>query len=353
MEHLNGERIMKRKIAVPFAVLLVCSLSLIGADKTAVKVPEGVRKFEFTYGATVRNLPSGNHLVRVWLPLATSDGSQTVTVKKISSPVPTRVTREAEYGNRMVFVEIRDPKSSDADFSIQYEVTRKEYSKGDFDRLMRYNHEPVRAPATVARFLEPDRLVPIDGKMKELAEDNTQGMRGAVAKAHALYDYVFHTLRYDKSGAGWGRGDSLWACDAKHGNCTDFHSLFISMMRAEKIPARFEIGFPLPADAPKGVIPGYHCWAEFYVDGAGWIPVDISEAWKNQSKHDYFFGTLDANRMQFTIGRDLTLAPKQDGPPLNYFVYPYVEVDGQPYDKLDKKFAFRENTVAANAAAGQ
>jgi transglutaminase-like putative cysteine protease len=189
--------------------------------------------------------------------------------------------------------------------------------------------------------------------MMELAKENTRGKQGAVEKAYALYDYVFHTLRYDKSGTGWGRGDSLWACDAKHGNCTDFHSLFISMLRAEKIPARFEIGFPLPTDTRQGEIPGYHCWAEFYVDGPGWIPVDISEAWKDQSKHDYFFGTLDANRVQFTIGRDITLTPKQEGPPLNYFVYPYVEVDGQPYEKLGKKFAFRESTPAGTAAAGR
>ena len=46
--------------------------------------------------------------------------------------------------------------------------------------------------------------------------------------------------------------------------------------------------------------------------------------------------------MQFSTGRDITLSPKQDGPALNYFVYPYVEVDGKPYDKLDKQFSFEE-----------
>jgi len=41
-------------------------------------------------------------------------------------------------------------------------------------------------------------------------------------------------------------------------------------------------------------------------------------------------------------GRDVMLSPKQEGPALNYFVYPYVEVDGKPYDKLDKQFGFEE-----------
>jgi hypothetical protein len=207
------------------------------------------------------------------------------------------------------------------------------------------------ASVNLTRFLLPDRLVPVDGKMKTLAEENTKGKRGVVEEARALYDYVFRMLRYDMSGTGWGRGDSLWACEARHGNCTDFHSLFISMMRAKRIPTRFEIGFPLPGDKQQGEIPSYHCWAEFYLEGPGWVPVDISEAWKDPSKHDYFFGTLDANRVLFSIGRDLTLVPKQDGPPVNYLVYPYVEVDGKPYDDVEKKFAFREELSARLVAA--
>ena len=36
--------------------------------------------------------------------------------------------------------------------------------------------------------------------------------------------------------------------------------------------------------------------------------------------------------------------PKQAGPPLNFFVYPYVEVDGKPYpaDKVRKQFSYAD-----------
>ena len=40
--------------------------------------------------------------------------------------------------------------------------------------------------------------------------------------------------------------------------------------------------------------------------------------------------------------RWLSLDPKQAGEPLNYFVYPYVEVDGKPYTAVDKQFAFAD-----------
>jgi transglutaminase-like putative cysteine protease len=341
---------MKRRVAAILLLLTVVPI-LIALARPRETALGKARSFEFSYNFTVKDLPATAQRVRVWIPLAASDQNQKVAVKKISSPVPTRLTREPEYGDRMVYAEIHHPERPEAAFSLTYEVTRKEYSKGDFNRLRRYDRQPEDPPVTLARFLEPDRLVPVEGKLKTLAEETTRDKPGPVEKARALYDYVFRTMRYDKSGTGWGRGDALWACDARHGNCTDFHSVFISLMRAEKIPARFEIGFPLPQGAREGEIPGYHCWAEFYLSGPGWVPVDISEAWKDPSKLDYFFGTLDANRVQFSIGRDLTLSPKQDGPPVNYLVYPYVEVDGKPYDKLEKRFAFREEGAGLASAA--
>jgi transglutaminase-like putative cysteine protease len=98
-------------------------------------------------------------------------------------------------------------------------------------------------------------------------------------------------------------------------------------------------------------VSGYHCWAEFYLKGVGWVPVDASEAAKNPSKREYFFGAHDENRVEFSLGRDLTLAPRQQGDPLNYFVYPYAEVDGKPFAAIDKSFNYRDLSVAPTATA--
>ena len=85
------------------------------------------------------------------------------------------------------------------------------------------------------------------------------------------------------------------------------------MARSQRIPARFEIGFQLPADKQSGEVPGYHCWSDFYVNSIGWVPVDISEANKNPKMKDYYFGNLTEDRVTFSTGRDLELVPKQAG----------------------------------------
>jgi len=301
-----------------------------------------VRTFHLTYRFTVKDIPEGAKRVRVWVPVPQTDRHQAVRVLAVKAPGKTRMMHEPEYGNRMMYAEIQNPAAGKAEFTLEYKIMRREYSRGDYAQLKRLDEKPSVVPASMTRLIEPDSLIPTDGRIRELAVEVTGRQSGEVAKAKAAYDYLFTNMRYDKTGSGWGRGDAVWACDAKHGNCTDFHSPFIGMLRADGIPARFDIGLPLPENKDNGEIAGYHCWAEFYARKTGWIPVDISEAWKAKEKQDYFFGSVDANRVQLSTGRDVTLSPKQDGPALNYFVYPYVEVDGKPYDKLDKQFGFEE-----------
>ncbi|MBI2093470.1 MAG: transglutaminase domain-containing protein [Candidatus Omnitrophica bacterium] len=160
-------------------------------------------------------------------------------------------------------------------------------------------------------------------------------------KARGIYEAVIHQVAYDKSVPGWGRGDTRRVCLIGKGNCTDFHSLFISMARASQIPSRFKIGVLIPQGA-SGMIPGYHCWAEFYEQGQGWVPVDASEAWKHPELADYYFGARDGNRLLISVGRDIQLVPRQRGEPVNIFFYPHVEVDGRKFDGVQTEFRFRE-----------
>jgi transglutaminase-like putative cysteine protease len=301
-------------------------------------VAQDSRHFTFHYGFTVKNLSAGKK-VRIWIPAARSDASQEVKIVSAKGDLPLKKTRESRFGNEIYFGEAVSVTKPELHFDVEYDVVRHE--------RVALNTAPHLVTAALTskerqEDLQPDALVPVTGLPADLAVKVTEGKTQPLDKARAIYDYVFTTMKYDKTGTGWGHGDVLYACDAKRGNCTDFHSLFIAMARSQGIPARFEIGFPLPPDKHSAEIAGYHCWSDFYIDGKGWIPVDISEAWKHPEKHDYFFGSHDTNRVQLSMGRDLRLNPPQDGKALNYFVYPYVEVDGQEYANVSLAFSFAD-----------
>ena len=309
------------------------------------------RAFEFKYTVRSKELPKDAGRVRLWIPVPTSDTQQDISNLNIKSPVHYEMHEDAEYHDHYAYLEV-DPRKQPG--PIEIEMTFKAVRLENRVSLRDVAAHPaaVARPADLTRSLAPDRLVPLDGLIARLAGEQTKGLNGPLDKARAIYDYVLSIMRYDKTGEGWGRGDAIYACNVKKGNCTDFHALFIGMMRATGIPARFEIGFPLPRDRKSGEISGYHCWAQFWIDDLGWVPIDASEGWKDPARREYFFGSHDANRILFTRGRDIRLDPAQQGDPLNYFVYPYAELDGRPWTGIQSGFSFTDlDPSRATAAA--
>jgi transglutaminase-like putative cysteine protease len=267
--------------------------------------------FEFRYWAKLPELAAP---ARMWLPLPETDAFQTVEVKSIDAPGTQRMLREREHGNRVLFLEL-EPQDNDKTIEILFQVHRRE--KAAYE---------AAAPAA-GQYLKPERFVPVTETFSRIARQVIEGKNTDLVRARAFYDHVIDRMRYMKYGDGWGKGDAVYACDARSGNCTDFHSYFIALTRSVGIPARFAIGAGIPSERNEGGIDGYHCWAEFYADGKWW-PVDISEGDKYSSLSTYYFGHHPANRFELSHGRDLVVDPLPASGPINFLAYPVLEVDG-------------------------
>lgn len=57
---------------------------------------------------------------------------------------------------------------------------------------------------------------------------------------------------------------------------------------------------------------------------------------------EYYFGDLTADRVMFSVGRDLKLVPESKHQPLNFFIYPHVEIGGDvvPAGNVELQFAY-------------
>jgi transglutaminase-like putative cysteine protease len=309
-----------RFLSVPVFVM-AGALAVHAASESGIV--RGSDEFEFVYRV---KLPEVKGEARLWIPLAKTDAFQTVRVDEISIPIKWEKVHDRDYGNDICVLHPQ-PADSGKTIELRYLVVRKEKSAYPAN-----GEDP-------ARFLRPEKLVPINETFKTLAEQATVGKKDTLDRAKALYDHVLARMRYDKSGTGWGRGDAIHACDARTGNCTDFHAYFIALARSIGIPGRFAIGATIPADKNEGAIEGYHCWAEFFADGR-WVPVDISEAWKNPKLADYYFGHNPANRFELTKGRDLVVDPAPTSGPINFLAYPLLEMNGEIV-KPETTFTFR------------
>ncbi len=311
---------------------LVAAVTLSG-DTVVARKP-ATRSFEATWIGTVLAPPAGAKRVEVWVPLPSDGPYQTVTNVTVEAPGVVRTSTDSA-GNRVAhFVLGPESLGKDVDVRARYRVTRREAVSGALAERT--------PPADPAAYLAPNRMVPATARVKELSDRLARGKADATEKARAFYEFLVDEGTYDKTTPGWGKGDSERFCDVKKGNCTDFHSAFMALARAQRIPVRFFIGFPLKPEK-EGSVPGYHCWAEFWT-GSVWAPVDASDAAKTKepAKKAYLFGNLDADRFEITTGRDLTLSPAQKDGPVNFFIYPYVEVDGKAYGETKIRLDYRD-----------
>ncbi|MDC6350282.1 transglutaminase domain-containing protein [Zeaxanthinibacter sp. PT1] len=286
---------------------------LENASSDLLGVIEGEDSFRFNYELT---LPEIKAPAKLWLPVPQSDRFQDVKLVSLTTPVAHQMLEESTHGNTILYMEFA-PIHSGKKIEVNYDVKRLE-------------KQPYLEDESPTRYLNASALMPVGDRFQILADSIIGDKRngGTIMQARALYDYVIDNMRYIKAGK-YGTGDAVYACDALTGNCTEFHSLFISLARSAGIPSRFAVGASIPSDRDEGGIDGYHCWAEFYAEEKWW-PVDISEANKYTALATYYFGRHPANRIEFSRGRDLQVDPGPQSGSINFLAYPVMEIGNTP-----------------------
>ncbi len=320
---------MKRRNFLGFA-----ALALLGAMPTAADAPR-VLTTQFTYTAIVPAAPAGTKAEDVWLPIPSDSPWQAISALTVTAPDAYKITTEARYGNRMVYLHDAQP-TKPLQVTVQFTVARRQVS------VLPNASAPSFA---LASDIAPDSRVPVGGRFNGIAKEATLGDKTPLQKEQGVFKHVVATMHYDykKTSPEYAQGDSAFVCDYKSGNCSDLHSYLISLSRSLGIPAVLEFGFPLtgiPVTRPlplDGKIAGYHCWVWFRDTQKGWVPLDAADArrWADAgqpSVSNSLFGSLVLERTAVAVsrGRDLTLSPPQKSGPLNYFIYPYAEADGKP-----------------------
>ena len=331
-----SSRIIK---TLPALVILSVIIMLQSCDnKVDIPGETAKRSFEITYNVKLKDIPDDANEVKVWIPVPVDRKAQKLHYFRVAGDSSYTVLEEPVYGNNYIVFDLDRAgvsRLSTDGLEVVFGITR--YQHRPLESSWRQDH--TESEEQVQKYLAPNSLVPINGRIADEAKRVAGHMKSRFAQSKVLYEHIVKTVSYDKRGSGWGRGDALYACDVRKGNCTDFHSLFIGELRSLGIPARFVIGFSIPEDKSEGQI-SYHCWAQFYIDGKGWLPVDASQANKSPKKLAEYFAAVDEHRVAFTIGRDIKL-PGSSCKPVNYSIYPGVEIDGRNCQTAETTVSFK------------
>lgn len=274
--------------------------------------------------------------LEVWAPVILENPYQRVLDIAIEAPGSWLITREPEFGNPMLYVRLAPPLPRSLGFRLRYRIERLCVVHMLAPACVR----PLESGAPFARSLASEQFVDVNEETRRLATEIVGTKTNILEQARRLYDYVAGKMTYDAGKQSW-KGSTEHALVCSVGNCNDIHALFLSLARSAGIPARLVLGQALEPPPPGQEacdLCGYHCWAEFFAPGLGWVPVDASCACK-YGKHD-LFGSLEMNHIAWSVGRDILLNPPQAGGRALFFAGPYAEVDGQPYRQVERHIKF-------------
>jgi transglutaminase-like putative cysteine protease len=315
-------------------------LFVFGSDP-AIANPPAERVVRLTFDCEIAELPPGARSVDFWVPMPSSNQRQTIKLLNARDLGAGRFTEDKVFGNRLYYRRFHIPavagdekakagRRAPIKLTLVYDVHVREETVAAAKQLI-----STRADVPGGKFvpyLAETRMIPIKGRITDLALGIQLPDGEPLRAGRKLYDHLVDTMTYNYLARGAGKGDAVWACDSKTGDCTDFHSVFIGLCRWRGIPADHVFGLPMPPEKAEGDIKYCHCWAQFWVAGVGWVPIDASRANKYPKDRDYYFGTLGSTWVTLAHGRDLVLEPPQKGGPINMLDGPVAEVDGKPFE---------------------
>ena len=184
-------------------------------------------------------------------------------------PAPTRMVRD-RWGQEIAVFELGDLAAGE---------TRAVRWAGDF-QLFRVRYQidparldPLRTDRELATYLADDKKYNLQHPvltewMKEISRAPAHPYR----TARLIYEKLTDAIVYERTG-GWNNAAAVLA--RKTGSCSEYTFALVALMRRAGIPARYVGAISERGDAAS-FDDVFHRWAEVWMPGYGWIPVDAN-----------------------------------------------------------------------------
>ena len=223
--------------------------------------------------------------LRLRLPLPLSQSSQQLEIEPIiSADLSARTVRS----EGRLDVQFAAPPEPAVEIAASIGFTTDGRSRDDAAGAL--------APDRARLYLRgSEGLIRITPRIAALARSVAGNRRPQIDIATSIFHYIIDEMmcgmvHYDQVDAD-APGD--WVLDRGWYDCQLGSALFVSMCRACGIPARILSGHMLYELAP-----GFHYWAEAWIDGQGWTPFDfltwdLSQAGRDAAWRNYFVGNID------------------------------------------------------------
>ena len=262
--------------------------------------------------------------LKLWIPLPIETGPQTSV--SIVSVEPARYVKSttgtgADIGLAYLEVPLAELTGPSLNVSARFSFVQHE---------QRYMVDPAKvkpyntSDPLYRNYTASTRNIAVTPEMKKKAQKIVGNETNPFLRAQKIYWDIITTHPYSSAPHSWldasGTHESVYVLTTGIGDCGSQSMYFTALCRSLGIPARTTGGNQMILGTA-----GDHFWAEFYLEGYGWIPVDVTAAeggeWSynatdagRQRYKEYFFGSLDPYRYIIQKDVDIPFVPETFDP---------------------------------------
>lgn len=288
---------------------------------------------------------------RLWLPLPIEYGPQTNVTVLTTEPARYMKSMTGTAGDiGIVYFEfpLAEMKDPFLNVTVKFRFTRHEQRfRIDPTKVQPYN----TSDPEYQKYTKAGANIVVTPAMKKKALEIVGNETNPYLRTQKIYWYIVDTYPYSHAPHsyldGTRKAESEYMLETGVGDCGTQSMYFAALCRSLGIPARAIGGYQMFEGKP-----GTHFWAEYYLEGYGWVPNDVTAAegadWSYDATADerhkykaYLSENLDPFRYVIQKDVDIPLEPAVTRPFTNDMVFqePRAECDTCREDPI---FAIQE-----------
>lgn len=252
------------------------------------------RKFNIQYQCSFNS--SDKNIIRVWLAQPLNSATQTIESFLIS-PKPQKHYKDTQ-GNKILYFEFKDQKK----VNIQMNIVAALW-KNKIDLMKKKISLSPPSSKLFQQYTKNEKILEQTLAVKKLTKKIINKNDYILNAIQSVFNFIIKNFQYRYPIKQ--RGVKFLNLKRLKGDCGEYSSLFVTMCRILKIPARNNTGFVIFPKQKKIV---EHGWASVHLKPYGWLDFDTQYATLEKNKKNYFAQRNDY-RIVFTNGFNIPLKP--------------------------------------------
>jgi len=264
-------------------------------------------KLNYTVKVKPNVVPEGK-MIRCWMPFPRTGHARQTNIKLLKSePEQCSIAPESDL-QRSVYMEKPAVKDQLTLFNIEFEV---ESSAQYFD-LKPDDIKPYTISDKIYKEFTSERTPQIifTDEIKRLATRILKGETNPLLQTQKIFKWINDTIPW-ASALEYGIISNIpeYVLRNAHGDCGMKTLLFMTLVRSQGIPAKWQSGWMLhPGEV------NLHDWCEVYFAGVGWVPVDQSFGLQDSADEkvrNFYSSGIDSYRLIVNDDYSRELTPKK------------------------------------------